>query len=178
MHTAERLSVAFASVYGRRKQAAAAPWTTPLLLPPPLLTLLSLLLLLLLALLAHRDTFSPATANAVRFANRGGSILASQLAQHLGLTTSTPAAPAMPGGCSPQQQLPAIASWCSAFRQGRQLSLRALSAASNCPASPFAVLEPSIPDSCAMTFAPSQVATLQAAVALYRPKLLAAAAAK
>lgn len=119
-----------------------------------------------------RDTFNPASANSVRFANRGGSIFASQLAQHLGLTPTT--APAAASGCvTQQQQLPALASWCSAFRQGRQQPLSELSAATGCPAAAgsFGVLEPSVLDSCAMSFSAGQVAALQAAVAMYRPKL-------
>ena len=127
-----------------------------------------------------RDTFNPATANSLRFSNRGGSIFASQLAQHLGLNPT--GAEDTPEGCTAQQQqqqqLPAQSAWCSAFRQGRQPALAELRAASSCPVQGFGLLEASVPDNCAMAFSPTQVAALQAAVAMHRPKLIAACAAR
>jgi hypothetical protein len=130
------------------------------------------------SLCCPRDTFNPATANSLRFANRGGSVFASHLAQHLGLNP-TSRDEVNPEGCSiAPQQLPSLSTWCGAFRQGRQPLLQELSAASSCPVESFGLLEPSVPDSCAMAFTPVQVAALQAAVAMYRPKLIAACAAR
>jgi hypothetical protein len=136
---------------------------------------------------ACRDSFNPATANSVRFANRGGSIFASMLAQHLGLnpptgaTTSTATAAGASSCKHSQEQLPALATWCGAFRYGRQPPMGELATAtatgSSCGAAAagvFGVLDPSVPDSCAMSFSARQAAALQAAVAMHRPKLHAA----
>lgn len=134
-------------------------------------------------LLARRDSFNPATANSARFANRGGSIFASVLAQHLGLkptVAATAATAAAASSCTrPQQKLPALAQFCSAFRQGQQPPTSELAAAAtggSCAAAAgmFGVLEPSVPDSCAMSFSARQAAALQAAIAMHRPKLHAA----
>lgn len=130
----------------------------------------------------HRDAFNPSAANAARFSNRGGSIFASQLAQHLGLGHSAAATVPTAGGgsassCLSPQQLPALSSWCSRFRQGQQPLWSELSAATSCPGVVFNVLEPSVPDNCAMTFTALQAAQMQAAVAMWRPKLLAASTA-
>lgn len=52
--------------------------------------------------------------------------------------------------------------------------MRGPAPALDCATDTFGVMEPSVPNDCAMAFSASQVAIMQAAVSTYRPKLVQA----
>lgn len=104
-------------------------------------------------------------------------MLARALARHLGLELGGG------GGCSiGAPQLPRLAAWCSRWRAGEPASAPELEAASaGCPGEAFQLLPApgsAVPDACAMALGGAEAVTsLQAAVARYRPRLMAASAA-
>jgi len=147
------------------------------------------------------DMFSPNVKNALRFWNGGAITVAHELGHYLGLMHTHAGAPCEGDGLTKADAVPdtpvnmqtvqwaasrglaaELARWCASFRNGQAPSTETLLKFRTCPQDPLRIdnvfnLLSYLPDSCSVILSPNQVARLQWATAMFRPKLVAAYAA-